>query len=187
MSCYNLLIDQVSLPVVFINFLIYFIDIHIFWYWNHVFISFILQGSNKSFSNNKFSFVLPYKLNAFLLHFFLVLISLICWKIRCFYLPTFCLTVCYYYVTYEFQSESTHSMVCLNVKQLLARSTRHILRLSDRSVIRTNNHLVHKRTLNHLAKLAKWMNCVVSTYLYGTFECMLLSCHVRVSEWMYTL
>ena len=107
MSCYNLLIDQVSLPVVFINFLIYFIDIHIFWYWNHVFISFILQGSNKSFSNNKFSFVLPYKLNAFLLHFFLVLISLICWKIRCFYLPTFCLTVCYYYVTYEFQSEST--------------------------------------------------------------------------------
>ena len=32
---------------------------------------------------------------------------------------------------------------------------------------RTHNHLVHKRTLNHLAKLARWLSCVVSTYLYG--------------------
>ena len=40
---------------------------------------------------------------------------------------------------------------------------------------RTHNHLVHKRTLNHLAKLAKWL----STYLYGAFDCMLLSCHVE--------
>ena len=27
----------------------------------------------------------------------------------------------------------------------------------------------------------------VSTYLYGVFDCMLLSCHVRVSEWNSTL
>ena len=27
---------------------------------------------------------------------------------------------------------------------------------------------------------------VVSTYLYGAFDCMLLSCHIRVSEWIYT-
>ena len=184
MSCYNLLIDQVSLPVVFINFLIYFIDIHIFWYWNHVFISFILQGSNKSFSNNKFSFVLPYKLNAFLLHFFWSWFHWSVEKSAAFIYPHFV----WLYVIMSRTSfrVNLHSMVCLNVKQLLARSTRHILRLSDRSVIRTNNHLVHKRTLNHLAKLAKWMNCVVSTYLYGTFECM-LSCHVRVSEWMCTL
>ena len=47
---------------------------------------------------------------------------------------------------------------------------------------RTHNHLVHKRTLNHLAKLAKRLSCVVSTYLYGAFDCMFLSCHVRVSE-----
>ena len=53
--------------------------------------------------------------------------------------------------------------------------------------IRTHNHLVHKRTLNHLAKLVKWLSCVVSTYLYGAFDCMFLSCHVRVSEWIYTL
>ena len=47
---------------------------------------------------------------------------------------------------------------------------------------RTHIHLVRKRTRNHLAKLAKWLSWVVSTYLYGVFDCMLLSCHVRVSE-----
>ena len=36
----------------------------------------------------------------------------------------------------------------------------------------THNHLVRKGTLNHLAKLAKWSSCVVSTYLYGAFDCM---------------
>ena len=44
-----------------------------------------------------------------------------------------------------------------------------------------------KRTLNHLAKLAKWFSCVASTYLYSAFDCMFLSCHVRVSEWIHTL
>ena len=47
---------------------------------------------------------------------------------------------------------------------------------------RTHNNLVHNRTLNHLAKLAKSLSCVVSTYLYGAFDCMFLSCHVRFSE-----
>ena len=50
--------------------------------------------------------------------------------------------------------------------------------------VRTRNHGVRKQTLNHLAKLAKWLSCVVSTYLYGAFDCMVLSCHVRVSEWI---
>ena len=31
--------------------------------------------------------------------------------------------------------------------------------------IRNHNHLVPKRTLNHVAKLAKWLSCVISTYL----------------------
>ena len=35
------------------------------------------------------------------------------------------LTVCFYHVTYEFESEST-LYSCLNVKELLARSGRHI-------------------------------------------------------------
>ena len=57
---------------------------------------------------------------------------------------------------------------------------------SDNNGSRTHNHLDRKGSLNHLAKLAKklfkWLNCVVSTYLYGAFDCMLLSC--RVCVWM---
>ena len=51
---------------------------------------------------------------------------------------------------------------------------------------RTYNNLVCKQTLNHLAKLTKWLNWVVSTYLYVEFDCMFLLCHVRVSEWIHT-
>ena len=29
-------------------------------------------------------------------------------------------------------------------------------------------------------KCSKWLSCVASTYLYGAFDCMFLSCHVRV-------
>ena len=94
--------------------------------------------------------------------------------------------VCSCHVTYAFQSEST-LYSCLNVKELLARNRRDIWRLSDCNWTRTHNHLVRKRTLNHLAKLTKWLSWVVSTYLYGAFDCMFLSCHVRVSEWIYTL
>ena len=75
-----------------------------------------------------------------------------------------------------------HSIVCLNVNKLPARSRRHIWSLSNSNEIRTRNHLVLKQTLNHLAKLAKCLSCVESTYLYGTFDCMLLSCRVRISE-----
>ena len=49
------------------------------------------------------------------------------------------------------------------------------------------NHLAHKRTLNHLVKLTIWLSCVVSAHLYGAFDFMLLSCHVRVLEWIHTL
>ena len=79
------------------------------------------------------------------------------------------------------------SIVCPNFKELLARSRCHTWSLSDCSGIRTDNHLVGKRTLNHLPKLAKWLSCVVSNHLYGAFDCMLLSCHVRGSEWIFTL
>ena len=76
------------------------------------------------------------------------------------------LTVCSCHVTYAFQSEST-LYICLDVKELLARSRREIWSLSDCNLTRTHNHLVHKWTLNHLAKLAKWLSCVVNTYLNG--------------------
>ena len=52
---------------------------------------------------------------------------------------------------------------------------------SDCNWTRTHNHLVCKRTLNHSAKLSKWLSCVVSTYQYGLFDCMFLSWHVRFS------
>ena len=56
------------------------------------------------------------------------------------------------HVTYTFHSEST-LYNCLNIKELLARSRREIWSSSDCNWTRTHNHLVHKRTLNHLAKL----------------------------------
>ena len=40
-----------------------------------------------------------------------------------------------------------------------------------------NPQPLSKQTLNYLAKLAKWWSCVVSTFLYGAFDCM-LSCHI---------
>ena len=79
----------------------------------------------------------------------------------------------YYNITYAFQSESKLYR-CLNVKKLLAQNRRDIWRLSDTNEIGTHNHLVCERTLNHLAKRAKWWSCVVGTYLYNTFDCMLL-------------
>ena len=36
--------------------------------------------------------------------------------------------------------------------------------------ITNHTHLVRKRALTHLAKLAKWMSCVVSNYLYSALS-----------------
>ena len=44
-----------------------------------------------------------------------------------------------------------------------------------------------KRTLNQLTKLVKWLSCIVSIYLYGAFDCVFLSCHICVLEWIYSL
>ena len=94
------------------------------------------------------------------------------------------LTVSSCYVTYAFHSEYTLQVA--NVKELLAQNRRVIWSLSDRNWTRTQNHLVRKRTLNHLAKLVKWLSCVLTTYLSRAFDCMLLSCDLRVSEWIHT-
>ena len=51
--------------------------------------------------------------------------------------------------------------------------------------MQTYNHLGRKGT--HLAKLAKWLSCVGSTYLYGAFDCILSSCHVCDSAWIHTV
>ena len=44
--------------------------------------------------------------------------------------------------------------------------------LYDRNGIQTHNHLLCKQTLNHSAKLAKSLRCVVSTSLYGAGQSM---------------
>ena len=70
------------------------------------------------------------------------------------------LTLCYYHVTYLFQSESTLCS-CLNVKELPAWNKHDIWSLSGSNVIRSHNHLVRERIPNHLAKLAslaKWLS-----------------------------
>ena len=65
------------------------------------------------------------------------------------------MTVCSYHVTYAFQSESTPNSF-QNVKELLAWNRHDIWSLSNCSGTRTHNHLARKRTLDHLAKLAKF-------------------------------
>ena len=52
------------------------------------------------------------------------------------------------------QSEST-LYSCLNVKEILVRSRREIWSLGDCNWAGKKPHLVNKRTLNHLVKLAK--------------------------------
>ena len=73
------------------------------------------------------------------------------------------MTVCYCHVMYTFQSEST-LYNCLNARELLAWNKCDIWSLSDSKGIWTHNHLVHKRTLNHLAKLVIWLNGWVFVY-----------------------
>ena len=96
------------------------------------------------------------------------------------------LTVCSCHVTYAFLSESTLCS-CLNVMEFVAWNRRNLWSLSNCNWTRTQNQLLRKRMLNHLAKLTKWLRCVLSTYLHGPFDCMFLSCHVRISKWIQTL
>ena len=65
---------------------------------------------------------------------------------------------------------NSHSIVCMNIKELRARSRRHIWSLSDSNEIRTHNHLVRKRTLNHLAKLAFLLLFGCNMLLWNCFE-----------------
>ena len=68
---------------------------------------------------------------------------------------------------------NSHSVVCPNVKELLALRRRHILSLRDSNEIRTHNSCVHKRIFNHLAKLAKWLSCSIP---YSLLDCLGTPC-----------
>ena len=52
---------------------------------------------------------------------------------------------------------------------------------------RIHHLLLCKRTLNNLDHLTKWLSCVVSTFWHSAFDCMFLSSHIHVSEWICTL
>ena len=104
-----------------------------------------------------------------------------------------CLSVWYIWL-YVFVMSRTcfrvipHSIIaCLNVKEIIAWSRREIKGLSDCNWTQIHERLGNKRTLTYLAKLSKWLSCVVSTYLHGSVDCMFLSRHVRVSERIHTL
>ena len=88
-------------------------------------------------------------------------------------------TVCSYHAVYMFQSEST-LYSCLNVKEFLARGRHKIWSLSDCNWTWTQNHLVRKQTLNHLAKLDKWLSVNLRTkWFWVRFQ--LQSCDIIVS------
>ena len=74
--------------------------------------------------------------------------------------PKILVIVCYYHVTYVFQSEST-LYGCLNVKEVFAWNRHNIWSLSDINGIRTQNHLVWNE---HSVKLANWLNGWVFIY-----------------------
>ena len=71
------------------------------------------------------------------------------------------LTVCYYHAKYTFQIEST-LYSCLNVKELLTRTSRDIWRLSDSNGIRTHSHL---RIMMNLSIINILANRVADIYI----------------------
>ena len=81
-----------------------------------------------------------------------------------------CLLECCYHVTYEFQRESTLYSLPECQGTILAQIRRHIWSLNDSNEIRTHNHLVRKRTLNHLVKLAFFFFLASFTFsIFGQF------------------
>ena len=77
-------------------------------------------------------------------------------ELCCEYLSVQCIWLYVIIMSRTSSRMNLHAIVCLNVKELLARSMRQIWSLSDSNAIRALNHLLRKRTLNHLAKLSIW-------------------------------
>ena len=84
-------------------------------------------------------------------------------------------------------SEHFHTLQLPECQITPCSSSREFWSLSYWNGSRTYNHLVHQGTLIHLSKLVKRLSCLLSFYLYGPFDCMFLSCHVCISEWIHTL
>ena len=108
------------------------------------------------------------------------------WLSCCEYLSVWCIWLHVIILSLKSFRVNPRSIVFLNVKELLAWSRPRIWSLSDSNGIWTHNHLVRKLIVNHLTKLATWLSCIGNTYMYGAYDWMLLSCHVRISERIYS-
>ena len=80
-----------------------------------------------------------------------------------------------------------HSIVTSMSRTTLFERGALMWKLSDCNWTWTPNHLVRKQRLNYLAKLTKRKSCVMTTYLDDAIDCMFLSCHKHVSEWIHIL
>ena len=80
-----------------------------------------------------------------------------------------------------------HSLVALKLREFFLWKRGNIWNLIDNNGNRARKYLNCKSTLQHLAKLDEWLSCVVSTYPISCIHYIILSCHVRVLEWIYTL
>ena len=106
-------------------------------------------------------------------------------ELCCDYLSVWCIWLYVLIISLTSFRMHLHSTLysCLNIKEPLAQNRRNLRSLYDCKGIRMMNHLVRsKQTLNYLAKLTKWLSFALSTYLYGVFNCMFLSCHEGFSE-----
>ena len=88
-------------------------------------------------------------------------------ELCCEYLSVRCIWLCAIIMSSTSFRVNLHFIVYLNIKELLARSRRHIWSLNDSNGIRTHNHFLHKGTLNHLAKLARCCHVKVLPIMIG--------------------
>ena len=70
-----------------------------------------------------------------------------------------------------------------NARHYLLVMTKKMRDAGDCNGTRTHDQLICKRTLKYFVKLAKWLSCVVSTYLYGMLLCVFIMSHTRL-EWI---
>ena len=67
----------------------------------------------------------------------------------------------------------------MSAKDLPLKNRPYIWNLSGCNETQTYNHLVRQWTRKHLAKLVKWLTCVVNTYLCGS---LLSACFSHVTQ-----
>ena len=79
-------------------------------------------------------------------------------KLICEYLSAWCIWVYVPVMSRTRFRVNPDSLVAWKSRNSLFEKKRKIWSLNRCNWTGTNNHLVHKRTLNHLAKMAKWLS-----------------------------